>query len=147
MTSSLVVGRTFCNLLKSIDLKNEKYFKFLLRFWNPHQILNILKERWASQLNYFKNCWLRKTWLLKCLKDPVSEHPLAFSALTGFKHCWNLHDGTLILLTFWNKLRWKTSFIVRSEILGLLVKILTSDDKYSHHFRENFLQPSQMQLS
>ena len=36
--------------------------------------------------------------------------------------------------------------LVTSEILGLFVKTLTADDKYSRHNRENFAQQIQMQL-
>ena len=49
-------------------------------------------------LNYFRNYWLRKTCFLKCLKVPVSEHPLAIDVLMGPKQCWNLHDSTFTLL-------------------------------------------------
>ena len=47
----------------------------------------------------------------------------------------------------WDKMRWKKSLLVRSEILGLFINTLTSDDKYSRHDRENFPQQIQMQLS
>ena len=38
------------------------------------------------------------------------------------------------------------SLLVRSEILGLFVNILTADYKYSRYYSENFTQPIQMQL-
>ena len=38
-------------------------------------------------------------------------------------------------------------FLVTSGILGVFFKRMTADDKYSHHFRENFVQPIQMLLS
>ena len=41
----------------------------------------------------------------------------------------------------------KKSFLVRSEILGLLVNTLTADCEYAPHNRENLALPTQMQLS
>ena len=41
----------------------------------------------------------------------------------------------------------KASLLVRSEALGLFVNILTVDDMYSRHNKENVWQPIQMQLS
>ena len=38
------------------------------------------------------------------------------------------------------------SLLVRSEILGLFVNILTADYKYSRYYSESFTQPIQMQL-
>ena len=40
---------------------------------------------------------LRKTWLDKCLKSPVSEDPLTSNMVNGPKHCWNLNDGTFTI--------------------------------------------------
>ena len=38
------------------------------------------------------------------------------------------------------------SLLIRSKILGLIVKTLTVDDKYSRHYDENFMYSIQMQL-
>ena len=38
-------------------------------------------------------------------------------------------------------------YSVRSEISGLFSNILTADGNYSPHYRENIVQPIQMQLS
>ena len=46
----------------------------------------------------------------------------------------------------WIKLSWKTSLLVISEILGLFVDTLTSDDKCSFSKREISQQEIQMQL-
>ena len=35
----------------------------------------------------FQNYGLRKTWLDKCLKSPVSEDPLTSNIGNGPKHC------------------------------------------------------------
>ena len=47
----------------------------------------------------------------------------------------------------WDRLSWKSSLLVRSEILGLFVNGFTADEKYSRHNREKIPQPVQMQLS
>ena len=49
-----------------------------------------------------------------------------------------------IISLFRDKLSWKTSLNVRSDILGLFVNTLTSNDKNSCHNRENFPQPIQI---
>ena len=42
---------------------------------------------------------------------------------------------------------WKTSLSVRSEILGLFVNTLITDDKFLPHNNKNFPQPIRNQLS
>ena len=37
---------------------------------------------------------LRKMWLDKCLKSPVSEDPSTSNMVNGAKHCWNLNEST-----------------------------------------------------
>ena len=46
---------------------------------------------------YFWTYGLRKTWLDKCLKSPVSEDPLTSNMVNGPKHCWNLNDATFTI--------------------------------------------------
>ena len=48
---------------------------------------------------------------------------------------------------FWAKLSEKNLFLIRSEILGLLVKTLTANYEYSRSNRENLPLRIQMQLS
>ena len=45
------------------------------------------------------------------------------------------------------KLSWKKSLLVTCEILGLLLKILATDEKYPVLNRDNLTIPIQMQLS
>ena len=47
---------------------------------------------------HFRNHGVRITWLDKCLKSPVLEHPLTVNVLKDLKHCLNLHGSTLIIL-------------------------------------------------
>ena len=48
---------------------------------------------------------------------------------------------------FWAKLSEKNLFLIRSEILGLLVKTLTANYEYSRSNRENLPLPIQIKLS
>ena len=52
-----------------------------------------------------------------------------------------------IASSIWEKLNWKASPLVKSEILGLFFKTLTANDKYSCHKMEKFPQANQMPLS
>ena len=45
------------------------------------------------------------------------------------------------------RLRWKTSLLLTSEILGLFVKTLTGDNNYSCYKSQTFKQAFQKQLS
>ena len=43
---------------------------------------------------YFGNCGLRKQWLDKCLKSPVSEHPSKSNMVNRSKLFLNLNHNT-----------------------------------------------------
>ena len=67
------IGRIYGNQFKCAFLEIQYFF---IHFWNLHKILNILWKRWASKLKYFRNYWLRKTWLQKFLfrKCKCNDH-------------------------------------------------------------------------
>ena len=90
-------------------------------------------ESWESYHNYFQNYILRKSSLLKRLKDLASEHHSVNNALRVSKHCWNQHGTTIILFSpwIWDILNWKKSLLVWFVILRLFVKSFTADNKYS----------------
>ena len=46
---------------------------------------------------YFRNFGLRKTWLNKSLKCPLSEDPLTSNMLKRTKHCINLNRTTFTI--------------------------------------------------
>ena len=50
-----------------------------------------------------------------------------------------------IASSIWEILNWKTSHLVRSEMLGMFVDILTFENKYSCYKRGNFPQEIKMQ--
>ena len=46
---------------------------------------------------YFLSYGLRKSWLDKYLKSPVSEDPSTSSMVNGSKHCWNVEESTFTI--------------------------------------------------
>ena len=46
---------------------------------------------------YCRNYGLRKMWLYKCLKSPVSEDPLTGNLVNGPKHSFNLEGSTFTI--------------------------------------------------
>ena len=107
------------------------------------------KKRKVCYLNYFRNYWLQKRRLLKCLKSLPSEQLSVINLLTGSIHCLNMH-GTTIILFFpwiWDKLSWKKSALVRSKILGLFVNTLTAEYTYAGRNIQTLTQQVQTPLS
>ena len=90
------------NLTKPIQMelfKKQKtvcqLFAACLKFWTFWK---------KKMLMYFRNDRLGKTWLDKCRKSPVSEHPSTGSMVNGPKYCENLHDSTFIIfIDHWEK--------------------------------------------
>ena len=122
---------------------------FLLHFWNVHEIWIILKKRSISQPNFYRNYCIRKRCLLKRLKGLASAHHSVINVLTSSKHCWSQHGTTIFLFFPWvrDKLSWKKSVLVTSEIFILFVNTLTPDDKYSDRYMQIFWQQLQTPLS
>ena len=77
--------------------------------------------------------------LLKCIKDSFSRKPFDSQSVNGFQKL-SKSAGQHFYTTFpsfWAKLSWNTSFLIRTEISRLAVIALTADDKYCHHNKEN----------
>ena len=88
----------YSNIFRCNYLRNEKYFlNFFLNFLNVDSILKISKQRWPWYLVYFWIYGLRKTWLDKCLKSPVSEDASTSNMVNGPKHCSKLADSTFTI--------------------------------------------------
>ena len=62
------------------------------------------------------------------------------------KPCWNLHDTNFVIVIDRSELKdsWKKYFLVIQKILGLLVKTLTTSDKYSPLNRDNITHSIEM---
>ena len=46
---------------------------------------------------YLRNYGLRKRWLDKCLKIPLSEDHLTSNVVNGSKHCFHVNDSTFTI--------------------------------------------------
>ena len=67
---------------------------------------------------------------------------------TSPQHCLNLHDNTFIKLRHPQRdIQLQNVSHIRFELWGLFVNILTADDKYSSHNKDNLKEPTQMELS
>ena len=82
----------------------------LLRVQNLHQILNILNKK---MLKYFRDCLLRKKWLLKYIRGPVSEQNSEVNMLTGPKH---LHSTTFIFFLHLSEINWVGKSFSKSDV-------------------------------
>ena len=92
MRSILFLIQTiYCNIFRYNYLRNKRFFSFL-HFRNLQSILNFFKKKWSWSLMYFWTSGLRKTWLDKCLKGPVSDDPSTSNMVNGLKHSWNLYS-------------------------------------------------------
>ena len=95
-------------------------------------------EHFEYKVEYFsliisRNNILRKSWLLKRLKDLASEHHSVNNALNGFQTLMKSpgHYYYLIFPWIWEILNWKKSLLVWFDILRLFVNSSTADNKYS----------------
>ena len=83
-----------------LSLKKKTFSQFFIAVlkyaWNLEHFE--YKVEYLSLIN-FRNYILRKSSLLKRLKDLASEHHSVNNALTVSKHCWN-QQGTTIILFF-----------------------------------------------
>ena len=68
------------------------FFEIYIQFWT------FSKKNWSSQLIDFWTYGLRKSWLDKCLKSPVSEDPLTSNIVNRPKHCSKLNNSIFTYL-------------------------------------------------
>ena len=96
-----------------------------------------------------RSYWLRKNFLLKCLKGLTSEQLSVINVFTSSKRCLNSawHYYYPIFPWIYDKLSWRKSVFVRSEILGPFVNILTAENKYSRCNMHTLPQEFQTALS
>ena len=110
MTSILfVIGRVAHNQFKrNYPTKKKLFLIFLLQFWNWNQIFNILNKNIICIAHVFPKLWLQKTLLDKCLKYPVPENSSRVNMLRRWKHCWNLHESTFMIIFHHSDKDWVT---------------------------------------
>ena len=92
---------------------------------------------------YFWTYGLRKTWLGKCLKKPLSEETSKSDMVNGQKYCSKLDFDWFLSIQF----SWKKSLLMICIILGLFVNPLTANDMYSLLTRGNLLLRFEMPFS
>ena len=80
---------------------------------------------------YFQSYRMRKTWLPKCLKSPVSVHPRTVKMLKAAEHCLKMRGSSVVICFhhFENTQFKKVSLICASNLDT--VNILTPGYKLS----------------
>ena len=86
-------------------LKIYIYFFCFTNFYKKLELLS--KKRWSSKVIPFLNYRLQKAELLKCPKNPMSEHLWTVNMLMGPEHCLNLHGS--IFGIFFDQLQRKSA--------------------------------------
>ena len=132
--------------------ENKKHFlNLLFHSWNLHQILNILKEKMIVIANVYPKLQAVKNLVTKLSKRrcfSVSEHALTVNMWKLPSYLRNLHESAFIMIfsLVSEKLIWKMSSLVLTEILGVFLNTLIGDAMYSVQDCENLPLPIQMQL-
>ena len=86
----------YCNIFRCNYLRNENYFRiFFLHFLNLEPISNIFKKVGTHIADVILT--LRKKWLDKCLRSPVSDYPRKSNMVNGPKRCSKLNDSTFTI--------------------------------------------------
>ena len=117
-------------------LENKKHFlNFLFHSWNLHQILNILKEKMIVIANVYPKLQAVKNLVTKLSKRrcfSVSEHALTVNMWKLPSYLRNLHESAFIMIfsLVSEKLIWKMSSLVLTEILGVFLNTLIGDAMY-----------------
>ena len=131
MTSILLGIARCCRwLFKGNYLKNERaFYSFLFHFWNFQQILNIFQKKKVVEGIVFPK--------LQNLKDFVRPHFRKSHFRTSFDSKHVKRSQTLvksawlhfyhIFSSLWRDMIWKTSTLIKCEILGLFVNTMTAD--------------------
>ena len=105
-------------------------------------------RKWASEVKYFWSYWLQKMCLFNCITVVVFSKPFRSDRLNDSQKLLKSAEKYFYptFPSFWPKLSYKKLFLIRSEILGLLVNTLNAKYGYSGSNRENLALPIQLQL-
>ena len=82
-------------------------------------------------------------WLVKCLKNLVSEHLVTFNMLNSLKKCTTAPPSYCFITLA--KIELANIRLSVSEILRVFFKTLTVNEQYSLRNRKNLPQPIQLQ--
>ena len=95
------------NQFKYNNLQLKKCFlRPFLHFQNLHKILNILEKNICLRVIRFWIYRLQKEGLLKCLKNPMSEHLWSVNMLKEQKYCLNLHSSIFFIFSDCSERKW-----------------------------------------
>ena len=140
MTSILFVKVTIHgNQFKCHYLRNKKTFlKFLLHFWNLHQIWNIFQQNMTLIGFVFAKLRTAKDMVREMSKNPGFRTPFDSQHAKGSKRLLKIARKHFYynFSWLWEEKR-KVSLLEIFEILGLFVNTLTADDEYSLCKSEN----------
>ena len=140
MTSILFVKVTIHgNQFKCHYLRNKKTFlKFLLHFWNLHQIWNIFQQNMTLIGFVFAKLRTAKDMVREMSKNPCFRTPFDSQHAKGSKRLLKIARKHFYynFSWLWEEKR-KISLLEIFEILGLFVNTLTADDEYSLCKSEN----------
>ena len=139
-----------CNIFRCNYLRNKTTFsQFFCAFSkSKFNFEHFQKKRWPSELMYFWTDGLRKAWLDKCLKSPVSEDTLTNNMQTGQNPFEIWTTAPLPWLWFlWKQIALKKSLWDICKMLGLFVKPLSANNRHSLLNRWDLLQHFKMHLS
>ena len=132
-----------------LSQKRKTFSKILLHFSNLHKILPILKTKVSFIASIFWKLLTPTNVVTSILECPCFRTPFQSQSVHGtmpvLKPVLQHFYPNFPLL--YNKLSWKTSLFVRSEILGLFGNTLTTNDMYSRHRWEKFPERLQTLLS
>ena len=135
------IARIYNSQFKCKYVKNEKLLlNFLFHFWNPHQILNILKKKMMVIANVFPNFQTVKNFFTPLCKNgrfgTRLDSPRVKVSRILAKRPWECFYH--VFSSIWGKLIWKISPLVLGEISGVLLNTLSADGKYPFRYIENW---------
>ena len=128
--------KNLCKVFECHYLKNGKHFlEFLLHFQNVHKILFILKKNMSFITWIFPKLFTPRNMVIWIPESSYFSTPFESQCVHGhdallrrpWQHCFQTFQ------LIWDTLSWKTSLLVRSEMLGLFGNTSSADHIYSRH--------------
>ena len=146
----LIDGRNYSKTFKRYYLRNREHFlQFLLYFRILDEILLTLRKNISFIAKLFQKLLTLTNVVTSMLLSSCFRTAFASKRLRG---CHTFLENVLkhfhpIFALIYGKLSWKTSPLVRSEILRMFGNTLTADHMYSRHRWEKLPQKVQTLLS
>ena len=95
--SLLIIDNLLQHFQMQLSERQKIFLNLFLHFLNLDSIAKISIKRWHCYLMYFWTCGLRKAWLAKCLKSPVSEDPSTSNMVNWPKNYWNFNHSVFTI--------------------------------------------------